>query len=113
MRIRRRLRQAHRVRMLAPAAAEVNWAALGEAMRAEREAASITAGEYTPESELYLAGDDHSGASNEEGFMMRFQGTLRRDGKFWLAEVPVFDAMTQGRAHKEALAMLAVARLQN
>jgi len=45
--------------------------------------------------------------------MMRFQGTLRRDGKFWLAEVPVFDAMTQGRAHKEALAMLAVARLQN
>ena len=39
--------------------------------------------------------------------MMRFQGTLRRDGKFWLAEVPVFDAMTQGRTHKEALAMIA------
>jgi len=34
---------------------------------------------------------------------MRFQGTLHRDGKFWLAEVPVFDAMTQGHTRKEAL----------
>ena len=38
---------------------------------------------------------------------MRFQGKLRRDGKFWLAEVSVFDAMTQGRSRKEALDMIA------
>jgi len=38
---------------------------------------------------------------------MRFQGTLRRDGSLWLAEVPVFDALTQGRSRKEALAMVA------
>jgi hypothetical protein len=38
---------------------------------------------------------------------MRFQGKVRRDGKFWLAEVPVFDAMTQGRTRKEALDMIA------
>lgn len=38
---------------------------------------------------------------------MKFQGSLRRDGRFWLAEVPVFDAMTQGRTRKEALAMIA------
>jgi hypothetical protein len=38
---------------------------------------------------------------------MRFQGTLLKDRGFWLAEVPVFDAMTQGRSRKEALAMVA------
>jgi hypothetical protein len=38
---------------------------------------------------------------------MRFQGTLHRDGKLWLVEVPVFDAMTQGRTRKEALDMIA------
>src|SRR2546427_4672683 len=38
---------------------------------------------------------------------MRFQGELCRDGKFWLAEVPMFDAMTQGRTRKEALEMIA------
>jgi ribosome-binding protein aMBF1 (putative translation factor) len=38
---------------------------------------------------------------------MRFQGKIRRDGKFWLAEVPVFDAMTQGRSRKDALDMIA------
>ena len=38
---------------------------------------------------------------------MRFQGKLYRDEKWWLAEVPVFDAMTQGRSRKEALAMIA------
>jgi len=32
---------------------------------------------------------------------------LRRDGKWWLAEVPVFDAMTQGRTRKEAFEMIA------
>lgn len=38
---------------------------------------------------------------------MRFQGKLCNEGKFWLAEVPVFDAMTQGRTRKEALDMIA------
>src|SRR5438128_2892199 len=37
---------------------------------------------------------------------MRFQGELHKDGRFWLAEVPVFDAMTQGRTRKEALNMI-------
>ena len=38
---------------------------------------------------------------------MRFQGRLIKDGKFWLAEVPIFAAMTQGRTRKQALAMIA------
>jgi predicted RNase H-like HicB family nuclease len=38
---------------------------------------------------------------------MRFQGKLQRHGQRWLAEVPVFDAMTQGRTRAEALDMIA------
>ncbi len=38
---------------------------------------------------------------------MRFQGKLYKDDKFWLAEVPIFAAMTQGRTRKEALMMIA------
>ena len=38
---------------------------------------------------------------------MRFEGTVVRDGRFWLAEIPLLDAMTQGRTRKEALAMVA------
>jgi len=38
---------------------------------------------------------------------MRFEGKLIRDGRWWLAEVPLFDAMTQGRTRKEALLMIA------
>jgi len=38
---------------------------------------------------------------------MRFEGKLIRDGRFWLAEVPLFNAMTQGRTRKEALSMIA------
>lgn len=38
---------------------------------------------------------------------MRFQGTLVKDGRHWLAEVSLFDAMTQGRTRKEALEMVA------
>ena len=38
---------------------------------------------------------------------MRFQGKLSRDGTWWLAQVPVFDAMTQGRSRKEAFDMIA------
>jgi predicted transcriptional regulator len=36
---------------------------------------------------------------------MRFEGRLRKDGRFWLVEVPAFDACTQGRTKREAFAM--------
>jgi len=38
---------------------------------------------------------------------MRFYGHVYKEGKFWLAEVPMLDAMTQGHTRKEALAMVA------
>jgi DNA-binding XRE family transcriptional regulator len=38
---------------------------------------------------------------------MRFQGKVERDGTYWLAEVRVFDAMTQGRTRHDALEMMA------
>ena len=38
---------------------------------------------------------------------MRFEGKLVRGGRFWLAEIPLLDGMTQGRSRKEALAMAA------
>jgi hypothetical protein len=38
---------------------------------------------------------------------MRLHGRVYKDGKFWLAEVPLLDAMTQGRTRKEAFAMVA------
>lgn len=37
---------------------------------------------------------------------MRFYGKVYKDGKFWLAEVPILDAMTQGYTQKEAYAMV-------
>jgi predicted RNase H-like HicB family nuclease len=37
---------------------------------------------------------------------MRFRGSVQRDGRHWLAEVPLFDALTQGRTREEALAMI-------
>ena len=37
---------------------------------------------------------------------MRFEGKVTRDGRFWLAEIPLLDAMTQGRTKKEALEMI-------
>jgi len=37
---------------------------------------------------------------------MRFEGKLTRDGRFWLAEIPLLEAMTQGRSKKEALTMI-------
>ncbi len=37
---------------------------------------------------------------------MRFYGKVYKDKNFWLAEVPIFEAMTQGRTKKEALAMI-------
>ncbi|PYQ25769.1 MAG: hypothetical protein DMF56_26670 [Acidobacteria bacterium] len=38
--------------------------------------------------------------------MMRFEGKVFRDGRFWLAEIPLLDGMTQGRTRKEALEMI-------
>jgi hypothetical protein len=32
-----------------------------------------------------------------EGAIMRFEGTVVRDGRFWLAEIPLLNALTQGR----------------
>ena len=37
---------------------------------------------------------------------MRFLGKVYEDGGFWLAEVPVLDAMTQGHTREEALVMV-------
>jgi hypothetical protein len=37
---------------------------------------------------------------------LRFHGEIYRSGRHWLAEVPVFDAMTQGRTRNEALSMI-------
>ena len=37
---------------------------------------------------------------------MRVQGRIFKDGRFWLAEVPMLDAMTQGRTEAEALVMV-------
>lgn len=36
---------------------------------------------------------------------MRFEGRVKKDGRFWLAEIPAFDALTQGRTKREALEM--------
>lgn len=37
---------------------------------------------------------------------MRFEGKLCRDGHFWLAEIPLLDALTQGKTRAEALMMI-------
>ena len=36
---------------------------------------------------------------------MRFPGRVKKDGRFWLVEIPAFDAFTQGRTKREAFAM--------
>lgn len=38
---------------------------------------------------------------------MRFAGRIYKDGKDWLAEIPILDLMTQGHSKKEALTMTA------
>ncbi len=38
---------------------------------------------------------------------MRFSGKIYKDGKFWLAEIPILDLMTQGRTKEEAYRMVA------
>jgi len=37
---------------------------------------------------------------------MKFQGKIFRDGKFWLAELPYLELMTQGFSKKEVLYMV-------
>lgn len=37
---------------------------------------------------------------------LRLPGRLEKDGRFWLASIPLLDAMTQGRSRKEALVMV-------
>jgi DNA-binding transcriptional regulator YiaG len=38
---------------------------------------------------------------------MRFSGTIYKDGKFWLAEIPILDLITQGKTKKETYEMVA------
>ncbi|HYC57354.1 MAG TPA: helix-turn-helix transcriptional regulator [Candidatus Binatia bacterium] len=37
---------------------------------------------------------------------MRFQGRIFKEGKHWLIEAPLFDALTQGRTQTEAFEMM-------
>ncbi len=37
---------------------------------------------------------------------MRFEGRIKKDGKFWLVEISAFDAETQGRTKREAFEMV-------
>ncbi|HOP46916.1 MAG TPA: helix-turn-helix transcriptional regulator [Desulfobacteraceae bacterium] len=37
---------------------------------------------------------------------MRFSGKIYKDGKFWLAEIPILDLMTQGHTKGEAYKMV-------
>jgi DNA-binding XRE family transcriptional regulator len=36
---------------------------------------------------------------------MRFPGRVKKDGRFWLVEIPAFDGFTQARTKREAFAM--------
>jgi len=38
---------------------------------------------------------------------MRLKGRYYKDGTFWLAEIPLLDAMTQGRSRRELFEMVA------
>ena len=38
---------------------------------------------------------------------MRFSGKIYKYGKYWLAEIPILDLMTQGRTKREAYEMVA------
>jgi len=38
---------------------------------------------------------------------MRLTGCVRKEGTLWLAEVPILDAMTQGRTRRETFRMIA------
>lgn len=36
---------------------------------------------------------------------MKLEGRIERDGKWWLAEIPILDVMTQGRTRRELIEM--------
>ena len=55
---------------------------------------------------LGKAGQSDPETSPAFGKAMRFSGRVYREGSHWLAEVPVFEAMTQGRSRSEALRMI-------
>lgn len=38
---------------------------------------------------------------------MRFEGKLTREGRWWLAEIPLLEAATQGKTRAEAFEMIA------
>ena len=38
---------------------------------------------------------------------MRFEGRIRRAGRYWAIEVPILGVFTQGRTKKEAFEMIA------
>lgn len=38
---------------------------------------------------------------------MRFSGSMYKNGKYWLAEIPILDLMTQSRTKKETYEMVA------
>ena len=44
---------------------------------------------------------------SEKKVNVRFSGSVQRDGKFWLIEIPILDVMTQGYTRKEAFEMMA------
>ena len=44
---------------------------------------------------------------SEKEVNVRFAGSVYRDGKLWLIEIPVLDVMTQGYTRKEAFEMIA------
>jgi|TARA_B100000809_G_C14996782_1_gene480017 predicted RNase H-like HicB family nuclease/DNA-binding XRE family transcriptional regulator len=51
-------------------------------------------------------GKGDSATSEKEKLAMRFSGKVYKEGKFWLAEIPVLDLMTQGHTRKEAFVMV-------
>ena len=38
---------------------------------------------------------------SEKKVNVRFSGSVQRDGKFWLIEIPILDVMTKGYTRKE------------
>src|SRR5258706_13183428 len=54
-----------------------------------------------------LTGEWRTTVARTHFAIMTFSGNVYRDGRFWLAEIPALDAMTQGRTRKRALEMAA------
>ena len=63
--------------------------------------------EYVPRhAEVNETAGPGNSAKGVQGTDMRFAGKLVRDGRWWLAEIPMLDALTQGRTRREALEMV-------